>query len=411
MTDPAPSPVQSPAERPALRPAPAVTLANAEIVLEDTVVRGALRLADGRIEAIDPGRAVPRGAEDCDGQLLIPGLVELHTDNLERHLTPRPGVDWPRPAAVLAHDGEVAAAGITPVFDALRVGVVTGGARRAAGDRLRYARELADSIGALATAGLTRVDHRLHIRAELCSDSVLDELAEFAPEDRVAIVSLMDHAPGQRQFADLSKWYAYYQGKYGMSDAEMAEHLAYTRDLSERLGPEHEAGATGHARRLGARLASHDDTTEAHVARSAALGVGFAEFPTTEEAARACRATGIAVMMGAPNVLRGGSHSGNVAAGTLAGAGLLDILSSDYAPASLLAGAMRLAGATHDLPGAIATVSAAPARAAGLDDRGRLAPGLRADVVRVACHDPAGTTGRGGLGVVTGVWSAGRRVG
>ncbi|MEM9782600.1 MAG: alpha-D-ribose 1-methylphosphonate 5-triphosphate diphosphatase [Pseudomonadota bacterium] len=384
------------------RPTPERVLANADLVLADRVVRGAVQIRDGLIADVSEGTVVPAGAEDCAGQLLLPGLIELHTDNLERHLMPRPGVKWPGPAAVLAHDGEVAAAGITTVFDAVRCGSMRGTAEGNK-DYSKYARAIVDDINALSAAGLTRADHGVHLRAEVCSETVVEELAEFHPADRVSIVSIMDHTPGQRQFSNLDKFRQYHQGKYRLSDAEMEAHIAFTRGLHARWGVEHENGIVASARRLGAVLASHDDTTEAHVTRSVELSVDFAEFPTTLAAARACRDAGVPVMMGAPNVLRGGSHSGNVSAQTLAEHGLLDILSSDYAPSSLMMGMVMLADVTGDLPAAVATVSAAPARAAGLTDRGTIAPGLRADLVRVARH--------GATTVVSGVWSCGRQVG
>lgn len=402
MTESAAIASPEPAPRATRRPHSAVTLANARLVLADEVVAGSIRLEEGVIAGIDLGKGVAPGAEDCEGQLVIPGLVELHTDNLERHLMPRPGVKWPGPAAVLAHDGELASAGITTVFDAVRVGSMrdAGGAKK---DYSKYARDVVDHINALAAGGLTRVDHRVHLRAEVCSETVLEELDEFGGDDRVAIVSIMDHTPGQRQFSDLAKFREYHQGKYKLSDAEMDRHIEFTRVLYDRWGAEHEEGIVSRAKALGARLASHDDTTAEHVARSQALGVDFAEFPTTEAAAAACRAAGIPVMMGAPNVLRGGSHSGNVAAMRLAEMGLLDVLSSDYAPSALAMGMLRLGAAMADLPAAVTKVTAAPAAAAGLEDRGRLAEGLRADVLRFAEHD--------GIGVITGVWSAGRKVG
>ncbi|MEL6197626.1 MAG: alpha-D-ribose 1-methylphosphonate 5-triphosphate diphosphatase [Pseudomonadota bacterium] len=380
-----------------------IVLANADLVLDDRVVRGALTIQDGRIAAIEDGGAVSVGAEDCGGQLLLPGLVELHTDNLERHLMPRPKVRWPGRAAVLSHDGELAAAGITTVFDAVRVGSMRQAREGAAKDYAKYARGVVDDIKALSAAGLTRIDHHIHLRAEVCSETVLEELDEFHEGDLVSIVSIMDHTPGQRQFADLAKFRDYHQGKYNLSNLEMDAHIAFTKGLHDRFGRDHEEGVVTRARRLGAHLASHDDTTEAHVARSRELSVEFAEFPTTLAAAQACREAGIPVMMGAPNVLRGGSHSGNVSAMALAEAGLLDILSSDYAPSALMMAAMKLAEGTGDLPGAVACVTSTPAAAVGLTDRGRLAEGLRADLVRVARHE--------GDSVVTGVWSAGRQVG
>ncbi|TPE52128.1 alpha-D-ribose 1-methylphosphonate 5-triphosphate diphosphatase [Amaricoccus solimangrovi] len=371
-------------------------LANARLVLEDRVSRGGLVLSGGRIAEIVAPDAAGAGAIDCAGDYLLPGLVELHTDNLERHLQPRPGVRWPETAAILAHDAEIAGTGITTVFDALRVGSLVGSKAGYA----KYARGLATAIGGLRGAGALKADHHLHLRAEMCSETLIGELAEFLPEDGIGIVSLMDHTPGQRQFRDVDQMRRYQRGR--LDEAEFQAHVARLLDLRRTLGAAHERAAVAAARRLGAVIASHDDTDAAHVATSAAHGASLAEFPTTSEAARACRAAGIAVMMGAPNLLRGGSHSGNVAAAELAGAGLLDILSSDYIPSALLLGAFRLGEMTGDLPAAVATVTAAPARAARLADRGRIAPGLRADLARVRVI--------GGLPVVRGVWVAGARV-
>ncbi|MEC7259841.1 MAG: alpha-D-ribose 1-methylphosphonate 5-triphosphate diphosphatase, partial [Pseudomonadota bacterium] len=234
------------------------------------------------------------------------------------------------------------------------------------------------------------------------SDTLIDELDRFTEEDRVGLVSIMDHTPGQRQFRDFDKYRAYVRGKHGMSEDQFQEHAQRLLDKGARVGAAHEAAAVAAARRLGAVLASHDDTLPEHVATSAGHGVRLAEFPTTPEAAQACRDHGIAVMMGAPNVIRGGSHSGNVAATDLAAAGLLDILSSDYVPAALMMAAFRLADLWGDVARGLATVTLAPARAAGLDDRGELAIGKRADIVRV--HRDTG------LDVVRGVWALGRQV-
>ncbi|MBU3031274.1 alpha-D-ribose 1-methylphosphonate 5-triphosphate diphosphatase [Paracoccus marinaquae] len=374
-------------------------LANAELILPDRVLRGAIHVEDGLIAAITEGGAVPEGAIDCAGAHVAPGLIELHTDNLERHIQPRPGVDWPHSAAILAHDGELASAGITTVFDALRVGVLSGKAV----ENERYARAIASEINALTAAGRTRISHFIHLRAETCSESLLEELDEFDDTDRVRLLSLMDHTPGQRQFRDLSKLAQYHQGKHGLSDAQFKAHVDRLLGLRQKYGEVHEAGAVAAARRIGAVLASHDDTTQDHVATSAGHGARLAEFPTTPEAARACHDHGIAVMVGGPNLIRGGSHSGNVAARDLAEAGLLDIISSDYVPSSLLLGACQLARIWGDLPRAIATVTDAPARATGLTDRGRIEFGLRADLIRLADLD---RTAR-----LTGVWVGGRQVG
>jgi alpha-D-ribose 1-methylphosphonate 5-triphosphate diphosphatase len=373
-------------------------LANARLILPDRIVTGRLHLAEGVIAAVEEGVEVPAGAEDCGGDWLAPGLVELHTDNLERHIEPRPDVDWPHAAALVAHDAELAGCGITTVFDALRVGSNPGGRRR----YLPYARRLATELLELRAAGALRISHFLHLRAEICSETLPEEMADFGPEDRVGIVSLMDHTPGQRQFRDLDKLRAYVIGKRGLSEADFVEHVAELKELRVRIGDAHELAAVAEARRYGAVLASHDDTSAEHVATSARHGVGLAEFPTTEEAARACRDAGIPVMMGAPNLIRGGSHSGNVAAEDLARAGLLDILSSDYVPGALLLGAVQLGRLWDDMARGLATVTRAPAEAAGLSDRGALLVGRRADVIRFA--------ERAEVPVLRGVWVRGTRV-
>jgi alpha-D-ribose 1-methylphosphonate 5-triphosphate diphosphatase len=374
-------------------------LANALIVRPDEVLRGSIVLRDGRIADIAAGAAVPPGAVDCGGDLVLPGLVELHTDNLERHIEPRPRVDWPHGPAIIAHDAELAGVGITTVFDALRVGSVTS---KAKGNYGEYARALADEILGLRAQGALRISHFLHLRAEMCSETLEEEMAKFGPADRVGIVSLMDHTPGQRQFRSLKSLKDYVMGKHGYSQAEFDAHIAAQQELGARMGPRHEAVAVAEARRYGAVLASHDDTETADVARSADHGATFAEFPTTAEAARACRAHGIAVMMGAPNLIRGGSHSGNVAAQALAEEGLLDIVSSDYVPSALLTAALMLGDLWGDLPRGVATVTRAPAAAAGLADRGHLDPGARADVIRVARLP--------GAAAVRGTWVQGVRV-
>lgn len=372
--------------------------ANAEVVLPREVIHGSVRVVDGQIADIARGTTVPAGAIDCGGDMLMPGLIELHTDNLERHIQPRPRVDWPHASAIIAHDAELASVGITTVFDAMRVGSIPSGKGR----YTAYARQLTSELLELRAKNALRISHFLHLRAEVCSETLIDEMAEFTDHDRVGIVSLMDHTPGQRQFRDISKLKQYVMGKNNLSEAEFAEHVANLTELRARLGDKHEAMAVQEARRYGAILASHDDTTAGHVATSAAHGIKLAEFPTTVEAAEACHAHGIQVMMGAPNLIRGGSHSGNVAAQTLAEMDLLDIVSSDYVPSALMMSAVMLGDLWGDMARGIATVTRNPADAAHLPDRGRIAPGARADLLRVARIS--------GTPTVRETWVQGRRV-
>ena len=376
-----------------------LTLANARLILPDGEMIGRVTLAGGEIVELAQGAAVPLGAVDCGGDIVAPGLVELHTDNLERHLRPRPSAHWPIKPAIAAHDAELAACGITTVYDAIRVGSIEG---KGGVGWSRYARDLADDLRAMRAAGALKISHHIHLRAEICSETLIEELDTFGPEDHVGMLSLMDHTPGQRQFADIGQYRTYMMGKHGLSEAVFIEHVATRQALGAAVRDPHEAAAVAAAQRLGAVLASHDDTLVDHVARSARFGVALAEFPTTEEAARACRHHGIAVMMGAPNLVRGGSHSGNVSAAELARAGLLDIVSSDYVPSSLLYAAVMLGEIWGDLARGIATVTTAPAHAAGLMDRGALAQGMRADLIRFRLAD--------GVPALRGVWSAGTRV-
>ncbi|WP_171131685.1 MULTISPECIES: alpha-D-ribose 1-methylphosphonate 5-triphosphate diphosphatase [unclassified Ruegeria] len=373
-------------------------LANATLILPDEMVTGSLRISGETIAEVDTGAAVPSGAVDCEGDFLCPGLVELHTDNLERHIQPRPGVDWPHASAIIAHDAELASTGITTVFDAMRVGSIPSGARK----YLKYARGLSQELWQLRKQDALKISHFLHLRAEVCSETLIEELEEFDQDDRVGLVSIMDHTPGQRQFRDLTKLEAYMKGKYAMDDDTFMQHVAQLRTLRDRHGDAHEVETVKAARRFGAVLASHDDTTEDQVRVSAGHGIRLAEFPTTVEAAKACHTHGIKVMMGAPNVIRGGSHSGNVSARELAELDHLDIMSSDYVPSALLLSAVMLGQLWGDMPRGIRTVTQTPAQAVGLEDRGALQAGARADLLRFRL--------RSDVPALSAVWARGQRV-
>ncbi|MFS4582127.1 alpha-D-ribose 1-methylphosphonate 5-triphosphate diphosphatase [Phaeobacter sp. C3_T13_0] len=373
-------------------------LANATLALPGETRTGSITLKEGEITDIADGASVPRGAVDIEGDYLCPGLIELHTDNLERHIQPRPKVDWPHAAAIIAHDTELAGTGITTVFDAMRVGSIKAKEARYG----QYARSLATELLELRDQDALKISHFLHLRAEVCSETLVQELDEFGDADRVGLVSLMDHTPGQRQFRDISKLEAYVKGKHGLDDEGFKVHVAGLKKMRDTYGDLHEVEAVKAARRFGAVLASHDDTTAEQVAVSAKHGIHLAEFPTTVEAARACHTHGIKVMMGAPNLIRGGSHSGNVAAKELAELELLDVLSSDYVPAALLLAAVQLGDIWGDMARGLATVTSAPATAVNLTDRGSLEVGKRADIIRFRL--------RAGVPALTSVWSRGKRV-
>ncbi|WP_437344096.1 alpha-D-ribose 1-methylphosphonate 5-triphosphate diphosphatase [Mesorhizobium marinum] len=372
-------------------------LTNARIVLVDEVVPGTLVIRDGKIADIAGG--VTRAGEDMEGDFVIPGLVELHTDHLEGHYAPRPKVRWNPIASVLAHDAQVATAGITTVFDALRVGMDFE-----ADLTMEDMRRLADAIEDSVRENRVRADHFVHLRCEVSAPDCLEAFALFDGDDRVKMASLMDHAPGQRQFASLDAYAMYYMGKLKMSEEAFRAYCDKRIAQSQENSAPNRIAISQACRERGIVLASHDDATVEHVSEAIEQGIRVAEFPTTQEAAAASKNAGLGVLMGAPNVMRGGSHSGNVSARQLASEGLLDILSSDYIPFSLIQSAFFIGEAVDSisLPAAVAMVSKNPAEAVGLTDRGVIEPGRRADLVRVRVDDH--------VPVVRTVWREGRRV-
>jgi alpha-D-ribose 1-methylphosphonate 5-triphosphate diphosphatase len=378
----------------------AFVLQDARIVLADRVIeRGYAAIENGVIAEIGEG-APPEHGDSLDGDLLLPGLVELHTDHLEAHCVPRPKVHWDTLAAVISYDAQIATSGITTVLDSLRVW-----RDELAEDAGAYATEFADAIDNARRAGLLRINHFTHLRCEVPTPGVVDDTATLINRPEVRLISLMDHTPGQRQFRDPVKLRDYYRGKSGgMTDTELDALFARRLENHAQFAAENYRGLVKLAAQHRTQIASHDDTTARHVDDAIRDGVAVAEFPTTLEAATALHGAGVKVMMGAPNLVRGGSHSGNIATGELARAGTLDVMSSDYVPSSLLMAALQLPdqAANFTLPAAVRTVSKTPAEVIGLTDRGEIASGKRADLIRV--HQS------GTAAAVRCVWNEGRRV-
>ena len=376
---------------------------NAQLVLADEVVHGSVQVDGAQIHSVDSGASSLPGAIDLEGDYLWPGMVEVHTDNFERHLMPRPAVRWDDAPALLAHDAEIASSGITTVLDALGVG-------EADPDSVRGSEwdSVLDHITEFSQRGVLRAEHLLHVRCELPAPNTLSLFAPFKDNPLVRMVSLMDHTPGQRQWENIEHAWIYFSGKKGWSQAKFEARVAQARQDQVRYAQPHRAYFTAYCKDHGITLASHDDTTVAHVEEAYAEGATVSEFPTTVAAAQAARARGMATIMGGPNVVRGGSHSGNVSAIELARLGLMDILSSDYVPGSLLSATLRLTEtAGLSLPQAVALVTRNPAACIGLRDRGQIAQGLRADLIQVRMVELA--DGRR-QGVVRAVWRGGVRV-
>lgn len=373
-------------------------LFNARLVLPHGVEDGALSIAGGCFVALE--RDTGADAEiDCEGDYLLPGLIDLHTDNLEHHFNPRPGVRWPSTLmAVLAHDWQMLGAGVTTVLDALSLGDYDS-----AGARTAMLNAAIDGVTDARNRGLTRADHYFHFRCELSDPGLLPIVDRHLGNPALRLMSVMDHTPGQRQWKNTELYRNFRRKK----NAQVWTDDEFELYLEERRANQRDHVVPGRAR-IGqagkdfqVRIASHDDTTIADVDESHADGITISEFPTTLEAAQRARDLGMKIVMGSPNVVLGKSHSGNVSALELSAAGLLDVLTSDYVPASLLHAAFILADKGVPLHEAIAKVTSTPASILGFADRGRIAPGLRADLLRVRLVD--------GQPVIRGIWVNGNR--
>ncbi len=370
---------------------------NAVLVLTDVTLTGTLTVEGDTITGVDTGRSNAAGAIDLDGDYLMPGAVDLHTDNLERQVLPRSLARWPSRSAMIAHDAQCAAAGVTTILDALCLGDLGFDA-----GRIQTFRDGVTDLDALTPSGLLKSQHYLHLRCEIPALDMLSCLDAVAEHPLVRLISLMDHSPGVGQYADL-EFYRNLRRRGGLDEAnvdrrigELLEQRARVRDPNRRALLDRVGGR-------GIALASHDDRTAEEIAENARDGIGISEFPVTLEAAGSAKDAGMDVIAGAPNVVRGGSHSGNIAVADLLRAGWVDVFASDYVPPALIEAAFRV---TREgmlaLPAAVAMITWRAAELAGLPDRGRLAVGQRADLARVRLL--------GTLPVVRQVWSGGERV-
>ena len=372
---------------------------NARVAGPVEVAAGTVVARNGQITEVSPGGSGIASAIDLEGDYLIPGLVEIHTDNLEHNVMPRPAVMWPVAEAIIAHDAQMALSGVTTVFDALTVGGMHRNAFRA-----QLLPKAVTFIAEAIAQECMRAEHYLHLRCEVSAADMMERLEPVAGHALVQLVSVMDHTPGQRQWIDVEKYRYRNKTRLGLSEAE-ADSLIQRKFAEQTLYAESNRAAVLNMlkhRRL--PLATHDDTTEADVDDAVRMGATISEFPTTQIAAAAARAKGLSIVMGAPNVVLGGSHSGNVSATHLAARGKLDILSSDYVPASLVQACWILhRDLSIPLHAAVAMVTRNPARCVGLTDRGSIAAGQRADLVQIGLMAD-------GLPVVRAVWRLAQRI-
>ena len=368
-----------------------VTFINARIVAGGVPRSASLTIEDGHIAAIDGpscGREI-----DISGDLLLPGFIDLHGDAIEKEVEPRPNAFFPTHVALAAIDRRMAAAGVTTAFHGLSFAEGELGVRDVEFAE-RLARGLHDFRGA--------VEHRVHIRYEVTDAGSEARVMRLLEDGTASLVSFMDHTPGQGQFKDAAAYGAYLSRVYAQDAGEIAVRIA-AKEAEAAYVAGRMTRLADHARRHGVALAGHDDEGAARVAFMAGLGAAISEFPLDLNTATAAQAAGLVTLFGAPNVLRGRSQSGALSARDAIAASVAGALCSDYAPQAMLpALGVLVTDLGHDWAAALALLTANPARAAGLVDRGCIAPGLRADLIRVR--------GKGQAMTVLQTWVAGRCV-
>lgn len=359
-----------------------LVVAGARVLTAEGLHEASLAVEGGRIARL--GGSAPSGAIVLDGAglLLLPGLVDLHGDAFERQLQPRPGVDIDAAVALIDTDRQLLASGITTAYHAVTLSWEPG---------LRGAATFRSIIEARARLGTAlAADTRVHLRLETYAMDAWGEAEAAIARGAVHLLAFNDHTGEIARRCETPARAARYADRAKVTAAEM---LALARAMLARAAEVDPfvAKAAAAARAAGLAMASHDDASPEVRARWRALGCRICEFPMTAETGHAARAAGEGVIMGAPNVLRGGSHMGWHSAEAMVASGACDILASDYYYPALPRAPFLLARrGVLPLPAAWDLVSANPARAAGLADRGRIAEGLRADLVLVDDTAPGG---------------------
>jgi alpha-D-ribose 1-methylphosphonate 5-triphosphate diphosphatase len=377
---------------------PETILTNALLVLPEEVLPGTVVIRGAQIAEVQPGRSHLAGAQDLGGDHLIPGIIDVHTDNLERQVQPRATARWPSRSAMLAHDTQTAAAGVTTVLDALCLGDLGFDA-----GRTQTFKDGVADLDALAHTGLLKSEHFLHLRCELPAKDMPELVEMVADHPLVRMVSLMDHSPGVGQYRDVPRYRQMRIRQHGQTAEQVEKRIAELLEQREHLRERQRRWLLDRVAHRKLPLASHDDDTPEIVRQNAADGIAISEFPVAMDAALEARRLGVEVIAGAPNIVRGGSHSGNVAAADLVRAGAVDVLASDYVPPAMIEAAwLSAASGAITLPRAVGMITDRAARMVRLEDRGRIEAGLRADLVQVRPHE--------GHAVVRKVWRAGERV-
>ncbi|WP_254546764.1 alpha-D-ribose 1-methylphosphonate 5-triphosphate diphosphatase [Halomarina pelagica] len=352
-----------------------VVVEDARVVTPTAAFRGSVAVSDGEIAAVESGRIDADGVArvDAAGRVLMPGIVDLHGDDIERHLRPRSNARVEVPMALVAADRANVAAGITTKFHAI--------AFEEAPEKDRSPELASRIVDAVGSTDSLLADHRIHARCEITDDACVDAVEAVLARGAATLVSVMSHVPGKGQFRDVERFRSYYENDANLSGRDADALIEERTNLSEATLSARVDRVVSAARTAGAVVASHDDETPVEVERLRERGVAISEYPITLDAAERARDLGMTTAMGAPNLVRGGSQWGNLSTSDAIAADAADVLLADYHPPSLLAAPFVDTG--EPLPVRVARVTAAPADAVGLTDRGRIEAGARADLVLV----------------------------
>jgi len=317
-------------------------------------------------------------ANDLGSRLVVPGFVDLHSDAIEKEIEPRPGASFPIQSAMVDLDKKLAMSGITTMFHAIGFNDESLVGQRGTATAARMIRELHRY-----NKTDLQVDNLVHARYEITSFNSIPEIKKLLAEGAIHLLSLMDHSPGQGQFVSLESWKKFHVPVYDMDEHEVdnvvkekinkrGSCLSYMEDICS------------YAKKLGVTLASHDDDSKEKIDLMQRLGITIAEFPLNVDTAAYARKRGMPTGMGAPNVVRGKSQSGNISARDLVGQDLCDFLCSDYHPCSMLQAVYTMHNEMDiGLPEAFSLVTSAPARIGNLSDRGLIEVDYLADILVV----------------------------
>ena len=352
-----------------------IFLEGGRALIGSEIVETSLVVSGQDIAKIDRGRARAPLAIDTRNLLVLPGIVDLHGDAFERQMMPRPGVDFPIDVALADSDRQAVSNGITTVFHGATWSWEPG---LRSGDNARRLLEAIERLRPQFAA-----DTRFHLRHETYNLDAEAEICKWLAEGRVDLFAFNDHMAATLRDQAKPHRRSRLVDRTGLSDAAFDELVGRVAARAPDV-PASTARLAAAARAAEVRMLSHDDATPAMRKAYRDMGAMIAEFPVNEETARAAVAAGDAVIYGAPNVVRGGSHTGWTRASDMIAKGLCSVLASDYYyPAQLLAAFRLVADGVLPLAQAWKLVSEAPAEAAGLSDRGVIKEGRRADILLV----------------------------